>query len=305
MPPKAPPSNLDDAIQAYIAGDGYNAAARRFKIGVIALRDALRDRGLLRSRVAQQRITCLQSSATRRSNAGLPEAEIVRRYQDGESMCSLAEAFNTTRIVIKCRLRAAGIPMRSGAEANRLAMSARTAEEHRRNTAAAHVARRGNADPLERRCRRARTRQERQTHSSPNESLLRNWLAERGVEAVIQQAIGPYNTDLGAAPVAVEVFGGNWHAYGYHRRIAAERFGYLLDLGWNLVIVWVDQRIHPLTTAAADYIVPFVKQSRSDPTFRRQYRVIWGDGQEVPVSGDDLDQLAHIPSRGRSDSSWS
>lgn len=125
-----------------------------------------------------------------------------------------------------------------------------------------------------------------------------------GVETTLQKAIGPYNADLAAYPVAVEIFGGNWHARGRHAARFPDRVRYFLDQGWNLVIVWVLDRRRwqsaiPLTPAAADYIASFVQLTRRDPSTRGQYRVIWGDGKEAATDGLDLNELALVPSRRR------
>jgi hypothetical protein len=135
------------------------------------------------------------------------------------------------------------------------------------------------------------------------EQLVQQMLAIRGVETVPQKAIGPYNADLGAEPVAVECFSGEWHRYGRHIDRFPERSIYLLDQGWNLAIIWIEngRRNHagvPLTGRAIDYLVTFIEQSRRDPTFRREYRVIWGDGKILSVSDADLDNFSVIPTRG-------
>jgi very-short-patch-repair endonuclease/uncharacterized protein (DUF433 family) len=227
----------------------------------------------------------------------LPVNEIVIRYTGGESANSLAAHFGVSRTVINRRLLAEGVPLRDSGQANRLMMSNRSNEENLRNVRAAHVAARGRTTTFEELCKRAATREQRQLHVSPYELLFREWLSERGIESVPQKAIGTYNADLAAFPVVVEIFGGNWHGHDRHASRAPERFRYLLDSGWNVVIVWVDRRQYGISTDCADYIAAFVEQSRADPSFRGEYRVIWSDGKEVPSNRLNLDNISLVPSR--------
>ena len=123
-------------------------------------------------------------------------------------------------------------------------------------------------------------------------------LIERGLDVIPQKAIGPYNVDLASGTVAVEVFGGGWHGYGRHRRRAPERLRYILDEGWNLMVIWIiARRRAPLHAAAADYVASFVELASGDPSIRGQHRVVWGDGQEVASVGFNIDDLSAIPPR--------
>src|SRR5579859_2790695 len=204
-------SDLENAISAYESGENLKAVARRFHIGH-RLRRALIERGTLRPRLPS-----------------LPVSEIVARYVAGESENALANVYCTTRAVVRSHLRSAGITLRGQTEANRLSSAARTPEQHRRYVEAAHIAARAHVQSFDEKAKRAKTRQERGLGVSPAELLLAEWLKQRGIEMTPQLAIGPYNVDLGTYPVAVEIFGGGWHAYGRHRRLAPERYRYLLD----------------------------------------------------------------------------
>src|ERR1035437_4363050 len=114
----------------------------------------------------------------------------------------------------------------------------------------------------------------------------------------MQKAIGAYNTDLFIDPISVELFGGSWHSTNSRSsQHFSDRLRYMLDQGWNQVIIWVDTLKWPMSEVVADYVVAFLEQSRSDPTFRRQYRVIFGDGKVVPVAELDINNLTSIPSR--------
>lgn len=230
--------------------------------------------------------------------------DLIQRYLAGESANALAKRYGVSRGAVEHFLDRAGIPRRGPAEANRLLAAQRTPEERKRYAEAANAACRGKPQSFEHRCKIALAKERSQAHVSPDELLLQEWLRQRGIEATLQKAIGPYNADLAAYPVAVEIFGGNWHAYGRHATRFPERARYFLNQSWNLVIVWVMDRRRwqgaiPLTPAAADYIASFVDQTRRDPSIRGQYRVIWGDGKEAAIDGLELHELALVPSRRR------
>ena len=221
----------------------------------------------------------------------------IEDYLAGESIKKLASKLGTNRKTLTRTLRERDIPIRDIATANRLEQAGRTREQRIAYTAAAHVAARGRTHSFDEKVKRAHTREIRQLGTSPAEQLLAIWLDQRSIVTVPQKAIGPYNADLAAGTVAVEIFGGGWHGYGRHRARTAERYRYLLDQGWSVVIVWIDQRSYQLQTLAADYIATFCKLACRDPALAGQYRVIWGDGHEAPSIGSDLDKLAVKPTR--------
>lgn len=304
MPAKSSDADFEHAIQAYVAGEGAEIVAARFHVGQKRLTDTLKTRRLLRDRQTRYRLIGARNGVTQRAAKGLPDAEIVRRYQAGEAEQALAKAFDVSRSAIEVRLRAAGVERRDIATASRISAAQRTPEENRRIILAAQASQRGKRQPLRQKVRRAQTRQERQIGVSPAETLLCTWLTPRlaPIPCIPQYAVGPYNVDLAIdadPPLAVEIFGGKWHGYGRHVARAPERARYLLDQGWNLIIVWcTDGRSMPsLSLAVADYIVTFFEQSRHDPTLRSQYRVIWGDAQEAAISGNDVQEIALVPTR--------
>lgn len=300
MPAKGSDADFEHAIEVYVTGVSAEDAAQRFHVGVERLRDELIARGLWRSYRESRRLAAERNSVLQRERAGLPDAEIVARYLAGESENALAHAYGVSRSVVAARLRAAGVERRDMTTANRMIQARRSPEERKRGIMAAQAAQRGRKHTLEFRSKIALTRQLRRTHVSPAEELLTLWLRERLPECQIvpQYAIGPYNVDVGIVaerPIAVEIFGGAWHAQ--FKRRNPDRLRYLLDAGWNLIIIWVHIQRWPLSLAAADYVASFAQQASGDPAVGSQYRVIWGDGQEVPVESLNLDNLTLIPSR--------
>lgn len=293
----ASPSDVENAVRDYIAGESCQVVAARYGVGDKRLRSLLIERGLWRTRAEQQAIRAANVSAAQIAKSTLPSEEIVTRYLAGEPRQVLADAYGVSRTAIDVRLKAAGVPLRSLAETNRALAAARSPEENREIIRAAQAATRGRKHTPEHRNRIAKTREERQHGISEDERFMATLLKERGLEPIPQKAIGPYNVDLAAGPIAVEVFGGGWHAYGRHRRRTPERFRYILDQGWGLVVIWNLRHRWPMNAAAADYVVAFAEQVRRDPSAAGQYRVIWSDGQVVPSGDFDVDDLTLKPSR--------
>jgi hypothetical protein len=122
-------------------------------------------------------------------------------------------------------------------------------------------------------------------------------LAERGIDSIAQRAIGVYNVDLAALPVAVEVLGGGWHSI---KTVHAERTPYILDEGWHLVMVWDYEGRSSLGPGAADYVVAFLDEVRRNPPATCQYRVISGQGKLLAACGREDNEFPLVPPpRGR------
>lgn len=297
--PGRPTTNLDDAVKLYEGSDlGIVAVADRLNVPKRALLERLKERGTARDMRVANNLARNRGEVTRVLDAGIPAGDICDAYERGVSENELSKTYGLTRHRIGNVLKQAGVVRRSNGDANRLMVATRTPEENARNVKAAHEAVRGRRWTPAEYERHARTRHGQVT-CEPYELLFAAWLRLRGIETVPQHALGPYNCDLAADPVAVEIFGGFWHAYGKHAETFAERSRYILDQGWNLVIVWVDVPRKRLAEPSADYIAAFIEQSRRDPTLRGEYRVIWGDGEGVPTAGRDLDEFAAIPPRHR------
>lgn len=295
--PARPTANLDKAIELYESSDlGYQKIANDLNVSKRVLYDRLAERGTLRDQRTANNLARDRGETTRIADSGLPVDFICTAYVNGASENELAKMHGCTRPAIKKILERNGIPRRGSADANRLMMASRTPEENARNVAAAHDAVRGVTWDWDRRCANAQKR-----HGTipaiATELLYAAWLRLHGLKVVHQHAIGPYNCDLAipAAGVAVEIFGGNWHGTGKHAGMFAERAQYILDQGWLLVVVWVDQAKQRLAELSADYIAALVEEACGDPSLRGQYRMVWGDGEVVPTEGRQLDELAGVP----------
>jgi len=225
--------------------------------------------------------------------------DIIRRYTGGESEKALADALGVSRPTIRRRLLEAGVKPRGGHESALLIWQQRPLDERPGIYAAAHAASRGKVQTVEHRTKIATTRATLwNRYITPGEDRLWHMLRDRGLYANPQQAVGPYNCDLGAWPVAVEIFGGNGHWYGRHIERTAERFHYLFERGWHIIVVHTGPD-YPLDPVAADYIVAFHKQASSNPAAVREYRVIRGNGQLRAAGRADDDEFSIVETLGR------
>lgn len=214
---------------------------------------------------------------------------LIQLYNSGESVKHLAELLGVSRPLITRRLHENGITPRNRSESMFLRMSRTPPEERARLANAAHAAVRGHRRTEEELCKRAITRQQSGKSATPIEIRLAEMLEDRGLRTVKQMAAGPYNIDIAITepPIAVEIFGGNWHASGRHAERYRKRCDYLLDHGWVPVIIWV-VRDYPLQVAAADYLVALVEAVRLDKAAFQQEQVIRGDGQLTTLGCNNL-----------------
>lgn len=279
--------DTDDLVRQYRSGRPVDEIARQFGIGKVSVYRRLHQAG----------VTLLNP----RPRLAVPIAELLSRYRAGESENALATAFGVSRPAIRKRLLEAGITPRDGSAAMLLRMAGTTAEQRASLSTAAHDAVRGKRQSDAHRCAIATTRQRLQSGTSPGEMALAEMLAARGISTVPQQAIGPYNCDLGAAPVAVEVFGGGWHWSGRHILRAPERFRYILNAGWNILAVKIDSKRSPLTDTTADHITAYIETARRYPARYREYRVIGSAGELLAAcTANDDDQTLIATLRRRS-----
>jgi very-short-patch-repair endonuclease len=177
-----------------------------------------------------------------------------------------------------------------------LRMSQTPKKERMRLSKAAHDAVRGVRQSLEHQCKRATTREINQVAISEIEFRCADALRNRGFICVMQKAIGPYNIDIALTepPIAVEIFGGQWHTADRHAARFRKRTDYLLDQGWLPVIVWVTRDI-PFGAGAIEYIVALAEKMRRGESVGRKEQMIRGDGQPSTIGERKLNGLPPIP----------
>ena len=280
------PANREDFIKDYLSEKPLRDLARAYSVHEDVFARYGRALGLGRrgrpSRNLKRRVTT-------------DDAAIVAAYVGGMSENAVAKAFGIQRNSVRLRLQEAGVHIRNSSEAETIKWKQMLPEQRKTRLSRVHDAARGVPVTFAQKVKTALTVQRKGLRTDPLEITLAAMLAERGVETIPQQAIGPYNCDLGAFPVAVEVFGGNWHFTGKHLARKPERFRYILNAGWHILCVWI-ARGFPLSAESADYVAAFVEQSRRDPTAIREYRMIRGAAQIVLSGRADDDHLAFVPS---------
>lgn len=271
--PLSPNFNLDDAIRRYLAGESANQIATSMGVNRSTL-----DRKLRTAGVPKQRDAAWIETAVEMHLAGVPQSQIAERFGRSQPTVSAALLRRGYRT--------------DPSEAERRKWASMTAEQRAAQVTAAHDAVRGMTRSIHDLERRAVGKQRTLAHATTDELAVAAYLPG----AIPQQAIGKYNVDIGAEPVAVELFGGNWHAEGRHRARLPQRVEHIADAGWNLLIVWCTQgRVLDVEAVAQDALA-YLECSRRDPAFRRQYRVIWGDGQLIAAGCVDDNERTLIPS---------
>lgn len=220
--------------------------------------------------------------------------DVIRRYQAGHTQAEIAVEVGVQAATVSRWIKQRGATI-SRSEVARRYNARLSPEERSARAAAAHDAVRGMKRTPEDLTKRAASREANPSNISIAERMLSDWLAVRGVETIPQKAIGPYNTDLGAYPVAVEVFGGNWHANGRHIARHSDRVRYILDAGWHVIIVWSHGLHSPLSVEAADYVVSFLQSADRNPSATRQYRVVRGSGEIIAFGCAKDDDFSFVP----------
>lgn len=223
-----------------------------------------------------------------------PIDKICQLYEKGMSENAIAKKLKIGRRVIRNRLLYAGIHIRSQSEAESLKWSQMSIAKRRRQVSAAHKAAKGRIVSFDEKYQRAFTNQQNLNHVSSNEILLSNLLELRKIKTIPQFAIGPYNCDLAANPVAVEVYSGHWHWYGRHLRRVEERFNYILNAGWFIYVVAISKSF-PLTDDVVDYLASYIKSIRRNKPSRTEYRVVWGAGKYIASGSLNDNHISIIP----------
>jgi very-short-patch-repair endonuclease len=218
----------------------------------------------------------------------------ISDYLSGMTGQQVAIKYNITRQTLNKRLNERGYAHRGRSAAQQLKMDKSTPEFRKSITQAAHYAVRGSVRGFDELCRKAIRKQGSEIVSA-YEIDIANELAARGIDVIHQKAVGPYNVDVAAFPVAVEVFGGGWHFYGRHIARTEQRIRYLGDSGWHVLMVCVTQ-YYTVTRETLDYIATYIKTARSAESERREYRVIRGNNYSLAVGKCDDDHISIKPS---------
>jgi hypothetical protein len=267
-----------DIERRYLAGESANQIADSLGISVNTVIRRLEARGI-------DRRGTMQASRMAKGTPDVADATIAEQYRAGESELAISKTFGISRCAVRAALLRENATIRDLRNAALNRASKMTVDERLKLTEAAHAAVRGVPQSEEKVCRTAATRQRTgRITIGEAEKRVNAMLSERGVFAVPQLAIGRYNIDLALteSSIAVEIFGGHWHATGYHATSYRKRLDYLLDQGWMPIVVWVTPT-YPLTNRATDYIVSRHEERCLEKTARCHEHVIRGDGRGGPA----------------------
>lgn len=220
---------------------------------------------------------------------------LVKEYVNGASTNRLAKEFRVSRSVVDRRLVNAGVTLRTQSQAEAVKWSRMNTTQRERQVAAAPQASRGRKVPLNVKISSAKAKFANGSQStSPLELRVKVALKRRGITTEKQTPIGPYNCDLTIPPVAVEIYGGKWHWHGHHLARVEDRFRYIMNAGWNIVVIAITDSF-PLNRRVADYLATEINRLRSDPPKICQYRVIWGAGEFTTGGSLDDDKISIEP----------
>ena len=220
---------------------------------------------------AHKRSTCSRACSTaakKKPPANLDE--LIARYEKGESIRSLAIEAGIYDALLGRHFHNRGVTIRG-------------CGTYAPHVEAAHSARRGQKDSLERREARARTREERQISVSAHELVLADLFKARGLGFTPQKAISRYNVDfaLTDCPVIVELRGGGYS--GRTKKSLPVRADYLLSNGWHLIEIFLghsSRRCPDILNGAADRILAFASSHGKFRPDRGEHIQIRSDGQD-------------------------
>lgn len=209
--------------------------------------------------------------------------DMVIRYQSGESEKKLAEYFGVSRNVIASRLENAGIVRRSIKEATQTFLAQASPEYLKNRVKGANAAIRGSTQTEEHRAKIASFYERNPTaKTSFLERAISEELTKLGVVFTPQKAVGRYNVDIALTEqsIALEIFGGHWHASGSHATSFERRSKYLFDSGWTIIVCWVSFTSSEfIPSAIADYAIGLQEILSRNPSSRCKHYVIRGDGK--------------------------
>ncbi len=283
------PFDAGDAVKRYLAGESTCQIAKSLGVTLSKVEWQINKRGLRRG--------SSESARRRHATPAIDESAVAARYAAGETAQSIALNLGCSINVIQRIAKLYDIPVRSLAETKRAWYAKSTKEQRLALTQAAHDATRGRSRSNEDLCKIAVGCEKGiGKRIGPDEATMIGYLVATGCEVVPQKAVGRYNLDIALteSSIAVEMFGGGWHAQGALATNHRKRFDYLINNGWLPIIVWTVP-LYPLSVAAHDYIVAIHKARCRGETMRSEEHVIRGDGHGGPISEGYPEGIPVVP----------
>ena len=276
--------NSNDVINFYLSGISIKDIACKYGSSEHVIRDILHKSNI--------------STARKFPTDNLSVDKVLELYNQGIGVAGIAERLGYTRTSMIGFFNRNHIPKRNPREQQIERMKYSTPEQIAHLTESAHKATKGRKVSVEEREYNALMRFVKQDLSkmSKYELILSDILKSRNISFVTQYPIGTYNVDFLVGNVIVEIFGGEWHRTGEHRRRFAERTKYILNQGFVMLFVFAYDT-ESFKTVVTDYVIPNIQELSTDKSFIGQYRMIWSNGKHITTGcSDTVNQALVSPS---------
>lgn len=209
--------------------------------------------------------------------------DLIRKYNSGRSVKSLAEEFGVSRSVIVHRLHSVGVTQRNRSESMFLRMSQTPQEERKRLAKAAQDARRGNHNSPEMLHKLALAKKR---FVGVFEAEFINAITSAGIDVIPQEPFLSYNLDISCGDIAVEI----------HTQIASplssryiQRLMQCVKAGKNMIYVWIPPRHLVVSDMCYKNVVSLIQSIRMNPPARSKYWVIRSTGELYATGSFDGD----------------
>jgi very-short-patch-repair endonuclease len=225
--------------------------------------------------------------------------DLYRAHEQGESLLQISNRIAVSRSAILRQWKSLGFKQRDRSRAGLNRAGAMSPEARKRQAEAAHGAVRGKKQTFEHLQKKALFKERNPPAMTQAESTV--FAVLNSIYPVTRErACGSYNIDFAlGAHIAVECFGGMWHATGRRAARHEKRVRYLLDAGFDVVIVWVENDDGLRWAGALRETITDLYSASREPSPQRQYRVIWSDGNVVYSRTSDDDDFPFVFSPGR------
>lgn len=218
----------------------------------------------------------------------------VALYAGGMSLKAVAAEVGISRPALTSALRARNVPIISISERQRRWYETAPDEQRKARVAAANTAVRGRLASHAELSQRAKTVESRQIGLNDTERDVIELLSKAGFHGTPLAACGPYNIDIGLRNelIGVEIFGGNFHAYGRHKRRTERRYKYLADAGWRFVVVWVFAEHRQFMGTMVGAIASTIRTVKDGAFPAGSWWVLRGDGTQIASGTGDFAKIA-------------
>lgn len=210
----------------------------------------------------------------------IPSTDIIERYLRGEGTTAIAKTELVKDNTILRYLRRHGIKIRTRSQSCKIWNEHHSIED--RKNRFGKGAGKGFVPgqvPPDQFYKIALGKQRTKAMAQPYETTLLKLLEARGLTCVPQLAIGNYNIDIAISPIAVEIHAATNNPFNLPA--LQKRIKYLIDCGWYVIYVWIYSS--PIGIGAAEAIISYLKEARSNPSTTSKYRMIRGSGKEAPI----------------------